>query len=127
MYEGSIAITPDLIAKRAWNVAATAAATDSATTATKSAAAGKQWVVTGITAFFAASAAAEKVVTVKKGTDAVRYLKVPISGQLDITWDDPAEWLVGDENEAVSAELAAGATSGATGYVSMSGFHIGAR
>lgn len=122
-------IDMNLMARRAWNVATTAAATNSATTATKSAAAGKQWVVTGFSALYDAS---NKVglVTVKKGTDSVRYFWVDTTAgaraplHIQFAEDD---WLIGDENEAVSIELAASLASGVTGYISMNGFHIGVR
>lgn len=123
----SISITPDLKVKRAWNVAATAAATNSATTATKSAAAASAFVMTGLQAGYGGvSSATPNLVTVKTGTTAVRYYVIPAGTALNVQWDED-DWVVGGLNGAVSAVLDASAVSASVGYVSIQGFHIGAR
>lgn len=124
----SIYITSDLMAKRAWGVTATAAATNSAAVASKAAAAGKQWVVTGFNAFYDASSESG-LITVKKGTDEVRHYFLDQTANLngkEVKWDE-SQWLVGDENELVSVTLAASGTSAVIGYVNMFGFHIGVK
>lgn len=124
-----IYVNSDLMAKRAWDVSATAAATNSATVASKAAAAGKQWVMTGFAAFYDASNKTG-LVTVKKGTDEVRHYWCDTTaggvGGVVVEWEE-GNWLVGDENELVSVTLAASATSAVTGYVNMHGFHIGVK
>lgn len=123
----SISITPDLMVKRAWNVAATAAATNSITTATKAAAAASAFVMTGLQAGYSgASSATPNAITVKVNGTAVRYYVLPAGSALNLQWDED-DWVVGGLNQSVSAELAASAVSASVGYISICGFHVGAR
>lgn len=127
MADVSVSITPDLKVKRAWNVSATAAATNSATTATKSAAVGSAFIMTGIQAgFMGTSTATALGVNVKVNGTNVRWYAVPIAGTLNVQLTEDT-YVVGGENQAVAVVLDATATSASTGFVSIEGFHVGKR
>lgn len=120
-------LSPELKKSRAWNVTASAAATNSAATATKSAVAGKQFVITGISAGFTTSpAAAPVLVTINSGTTAIQRFSVPATGSLVVNLEDGQE-IVANDGELVEAVLTAGNTTAAVGSVSIRGYHIGAR
>lgn len=120
-------LSPELKKARAFNVTAAAAATNSVATATKAAAAGKQYVVTGISACFTTSpAAAPVLVTINSGTTAIQKFSVPAAGSLDINFNDNNE-IVANDGELVEAVLSAGVTAAAVGNVSIRGYWIGVR
>lgn len=103
------------LAFRPWTVTATA--TNALATATKAAVAGKRHYLTAVVASYGAATAAG-LLQVKKGSTVIleHYLKDTLPFVLDLS-KTPIET---DENEAVSAELAAGGV-GAVGKVNLVG------
>lgn len=120
--------TDDMILKRAWTTAGSAAATDSATTLVKSAiGSGTQLVITGYAfGYIGNSASIAKLVTFQSGSTVKKYVVVGVGKELDVQL--PMEdWIILADNANATVTLAAGATAAATGVGSIQGFYIGKR